>query len=55
MDMGSSVVPAAAIAPGRYLTEDVPMGMFGEWRIIVTVERPGQESTTIPYIIEIAV
>ena len=53
MEMDEPPVVAAASEPGRYLASDVRLDMFGEWEIIVLVERPGQEPATFPFVVAI--
>jgi hypothetical protein len=54
MDMGQSVVSATAVEPGRYVAEGVVLSMVGEWRVIVTVERPDREPIAIPFQIDVS-
>lgn len=53
MDHGTSTAEAIGVGPGRYVAEDVSMGMAGHWEIVVEVVKPGLERTTAIFVIEL--
>lgn len=46
MDHGTSEHHARETEPGRYVAEDIAMGMSGTWEAVVMVTRPAQEPVT---------
>ena len=53
MDHGTSANHALPIEPGRYMTDQVPMGMAGAWHAEVVVTRPGYEPVTVTFLVEL--
>jgi hypothetical protein len=47
MDMGANPHDASETNPGRYVAENVAMGMGGDWLVEVAIEVPGQPIVTI--------
>lgn len=53
MDHGTSTRPAEAVAPGRYVAEQVPMGMDGRWEVTVIVARPAQPPLAVVFLVRL--
>lgn len=51
MDHGVSTRETEMVEPGRYLAERVPMGMGGDWRVEITVTRPGVDPVVVPFVL----
>lgn len=44
---------AEEVQPGRYLAEDVPLTMPGEWRLAVRVSPRGEATQIVPFVVEV--
>lgn len=53
MDHGTSTRQAEAVAPGRYVAEQVPMGMGGRWEVTVIVARPEQPPLAVAFLVRL--
>ncbi len=51
MDHGVSTSETEMIEPGRYLAEHVPMGMGGDWKAEVSIERPGASPVVVEFVV----
>jgi hypothetical protein len=54
MDHGSEPDRAAGAGGGRYVAEEVAMGMGGRWQAEVVVERPGQPPVSVRFVVDLA-
>jgi hypothetical protein len=53
MDHGVSTNHAKPTEPGRYVIENVPMGMAGAWQAEVVITQPGQSPVTVLFVVEL--
>lgn len=53
MDHGTSTNEASAAGEGRFVAEDVSMGMAGVWEVAVEVVQLGEEPTTFTFVVEL--
>jgi hypothetical protein len=53
MDHGTSVNETVEADPGMYTVERVPMGMGGMWQADVLITRPGFETVTATFLIDL--
>ncbi len=53
MDHGETPQVAAPVEPGRYVAEQVKMGMTGEWRIAVDVILPNRPPVTVFFLVDL--
>lgn len=51
MDHGVSTSETEMIEPGRYLADHVSMGMGGDWKVEVSIERPDTEAVVVAFIV----
>jgi hypothetical protein len=47
MDMGATPHDASETKPGRYVAENVAMGMGGDWLVEIAIEVPGQPTVIV--------
>ena len=53
MEMGTTTVAATEVEPGRYVASNVPLGMAGDWQVLVTVERNGADPVSFVFMIPV--
>ena len=53
MDHRTSTRPAVAVAPGRYIAEQVPVGMGGRWEVTVIIARPAQPPLAVEFLVRL--
>ena len=51
MDHGVSTNETEMIEPGRYLADHVSMGMGGDWKAEVSIERPDAEAVVVEFVV----
>ena len=51
MDHGVSTSETEMIEPGRYLADHVSMGMGGDWKAEVSIERPDTEAVVVEFVV----
>jgi copper transport protein len=54
MEMGTTTVSTTEVEPGRYVAADVPLGMTGDWQVVVTVEGTGADPANFAFTIPVA-
>ena len=53
MDHGTSTDQARPTGRGRYMAEQVALGMTGLWHIEVVITRPGHEPVTVVFVVDL--
>lgn len=53
MNHGVSINETVLVDPGRYLAENVAMGMGGTWQATIIVERPGQDQVVFTVLVRL--
>jgi hypothetical protein len=53
MDHGTSVNETVEADSGIYTVEQVPMGMGGTWQADVVITRPGYETVTVTFLVDL--